>query len=153
MSELKARNVSTVIPERTSDLIKKEDQEVLETVTSVPDYHRRRWWDAVKSVLLAKTPVRDAPLEYGGHRVAEEPKNLSFVGVLAKFARFFGPGMIVTVAYIDPDNFQTSFEDGQDFGYEMLFMLLISLLMAIYLQVSVLASMRCSIMFCMIVTN
>jgi metal iron transporter len=44
--------------------------------------------------------------------------------------------MIITVAYIDPDNFQTSFEDGQDFGYKMLFMVLFSLILAIYLQVS-----------------
>jgi hypothetical protein len=95
------------------------------------------WWDFIKSALLAKAPLEGAPLEYGGHRVAEEPtKKLDFGGVLAKFARFFGPGMIITVAYIDPDNFQTSFEDGQDFGYKMLFMVLFSLILAIYLQVS-----------------
>ncbi len=87
-------------------------------------------------VFLAKAPLEGAPLEYGGHRIAEEPKKLGVVGVLTKFARFFGPGMIITVAYIDPDNFQTSMSDGQDFGYKMLFMVLFSLVLAIYLQVS-----------------
>lgn len=88
-----------------------------------------------QSVLLAKTPIEGAPLEYGGHRTAEEPtKRLGVGGVLAEFARFFGPGMILTVAYIDPDNFQTSVSDGQDFGYKMLFMVLFSLVVAIYLQ-------------------
>ncbi|KUJ17398.1 natural resistance-associated macrophage protein [Mollisia scopiformis] len=91
--------------------------------------------EAVKSVLLAKAPVADAPLEFGGHRIAEEPtKKLGVGGVLSKFARFFGPGMILAVAYVDPDNFQTSVEDGQDFGYKMLFMVLFSLVVAIYLQ-------------------
>jgi metal iron transporter len=78
--------------------------------------------------------VEDAPLEFGGHREAEEPTR-GFVGALGKFARFFGPGMIVTVAYIDPDNFQSAVEDGQDFQYKMLFMVFISVLIAMYLQV------------------
>ncbi|MCJ1407201.1 hypothetical protein MMC19_001272 [Ptychographa xylographoides] len=89
---------------------------------------------AVKSVLLFKAPAEDAPLEYGGHRIAEEPTKHGFFEVLAKFARFFGQRMIVAVAYIDPNNFQTSMGDGQDFGYEMLFIVLISLLIAVYLQ-------------------
>jgi metal iron transporter len=95
-----------------------------------------RWWEATKSALLAKAPAEGAPLEFGGHRIAEEPtKKLGFGGVLSKFARFFGPGMILAVAYIDPDNFQTSVEDGQDFGYKMQFMVLFSLVVAIFLQV------------------
>jgi metal iron transporter len=95
-----------------------------------------RWWEATKSVLLAKAQPEGAPLEFGGHRIAEEPtKKLGFGGVLSKFARFFGPGMILAVAYIDPDNFQTSVEDGQDFGYKMQFTVLLSLVVAIFLQV------------------
>jgi len=111
------------------------------TVTSAPNDHHpnisHSWWDVAKSVLLAKVPIEGAPLEYGGHRIAKEPtKKLGVGGVFAKFARFFGPGMIQTVAYMDPDNFQASISDGQDFGYKMLFMVLFSLVVAIYLQVS-----------------
>ncbi len=135
MSQSKDGSVSPVVSERASHLVEKKD--MLETVTSAPDLHQNRWWESVKSVLLAKAPAEGAPLEYGGHRIAEEPnKKLGFGGVLSKFARFFGPGMILTVAYIDPDNFQTSLSDGQDFGYKMLFMVLFSLIVAIYLQVS-----------------
>jgi hypothetical protein len=136
MPEPKIESLSPV--ESAADLDEKKAEV---TVTSAPDHcqlkssHSR--WDAVKSMLLAKTPIEGAPLEYGGHRTAEEPtKKLGVGGVLAKFARFFGPGMILTVAYIDPDNFQTSVSDGQDFGYKMLFMVFFSLVVAIYLQVS-----------------
>jgi metal iron transporter len=104
---------------------------------------------------LAKAPAEGAPLEYGGHRIAEEPnKKLGFGGVLSKFARFFGPGMILTVAYIDPDNFQTSLSDGQDFGYKMLFMVLFSLIVAIYLQVGGCLCVDTPVfMFCRMTTN
>lgn len=134
MSDPKAGAISPAASQTAADLAEKNPNVALETVTSAPDYPPNSSWDAVKSVLLAKAPGFDAPLEYGGHRVAEEPTKRGFVGSLTKFARFFGPGMIITVAYIDPDNFQTSVEDGQDFGYKMLFMVLISLLIAIYLQ-------------------
>jgi hypothetical protein len=135
MSESRAGDVSPAPSETAADLVEKNPKVALETIASTPDHPRHSWWDGVKSVLLAKAPAFDAPLQYGGHRVAEEPTKNGFVGSLTKFARFFGPGIIITVAYIDPDNFQTSVEDGQDFGYKMLFMVLISLLIAIYLQV------------------
>ncbi|MCJ1398961.1 hypothetical protein MMC11_002162 [Xylographa trunciseda] len=132
MSDSKAGNLSPVVSETTADLVEKEDRNGLPSATD--DDHRHRWRDAVKGVLLSKAPAEDAPLEYGGHRVAEEPTRLGFVGVLMKFGRFLGPGMIVTVAYTDPDSFQTAVEDGQDFGYNMLFMVLISLFIAIFPQ-------------------
>ena len=138
MSESKSGNVSPITSETAGNQAEKVPN-VLETVTSSPEYRQYGWWGGIKSVFLAKAPTVDAPLEYGGHRVAEEPTKRGLSGVLSKYARFFGPGMIITVAYIDPDNFQTSVEDGQDFGYKMLFMVLISLLIAIYLQVSVFA--------------
>ncbi|KAH8880963.1 natural resistance-associated macrophage protein [Thozetella sp. PMI_491] len=42
--------------------------------------------------------------------------------------------MIITVAYLDPDNFQSSFSDGQDYGYLMICIVWFSLVVAIYLQ-------------------
>src|SRR3569833_2125888 len=60
---------------------------------------------------------------------------MGVVGVLAKFARFFGPGMVITVAYLDPDNLQSSFGDGPDYGYLMICVVWFSLVVAIYLQV------------------
>jgi metal iron transporter len=111
--------------------------QVLETRVSRPEYQKPQsfLWNAIKSLILARQPTGDAPLEYGGHREAEEPTR-STSGVLGKFLRFLGPGMIVTVAFIDPDNFQSNVQDGQDFKYKMLFTIFFSLLIAMYLQVS-----------------
>jgi metal iron transporter len=56
----------------------------------------------------------------------------------AKFLRFFtflGPGAIISVAYIDPDNYQTAISSGGSFQYKLLFMVLVSNIIAIYLQV------------------
>jgi len=55
--------------------------------------------------------------------------------VLVKFGKFTGPGSIISVAYIDPDNFQTAVSSGAEFEFKLLFMVLVSNLIAIYLQV------------------
>lgn len=55
--------------------------------------------------------------------------------VLRKFGKFMGPGAIISVAYIDPDNFQTSVSSGAQFKYKLLFMVLVSNIIAIFLQV------------------
>lgn len=55
--------------------------------------------------------------------------------VMVKFGKFVGPGTIITVAYIDPDNFQTAVSSGAQFKYKLLFMVLVSNVIAIYLQV------------------
>jgi hypothetical protein len=56
--------------------------------------------------------------------------------VLTKFAKFVGPGTIISVAYIDPDNFQTDVSSGVSFEFKLLFMILLSNLIAIFLQVN-----------------
>ncbi|KUJ11827.1 natural resistance-associated macrophage protein [Mollisia scopiformis] len=61
----------------------------------------------------------------------------SFANVAAviwKFGRFMGPGTIISVAYIDPDNFQTAISSGAEFKYKLLFMVLVSNVIAIFLQ-------------------
>ena len=62
--------------------------------------------------------------------------NLQCGAVLVRFGQFMGPGAIISVAYIDPDNFQTAITSGTDFEFKLLFMILVSNLIAIYLQVS-----------------
>ena len=56
--------------------------------------------------------------------------------VCFKLAKFIGPGSLITVAYIDPDNYQTAISAGAEFEYKLLFMILLSNIIAIYLQVS-----------------
>ena len=58
-----------------------------------------------------------------------------YAAVLVKFGKFVGPAGIISVAYIDPDNFQTSISSGVQFEFKLLFMVLVSNLIAIFLQV------------------
>ncbi len=64
--------------------------------------------------------------------------------VLWKFAKFIGPGTIISVAYVDPDNYQTAVSAGTEFKFKLLFMILVSNLIAIYLQVSTFSKTRSS---------
>ncbi|HET7657002.1 MAG TPA: Nramp family divalent metal transporter [Bacillales bacterium] len=47
---------------------------------------------------------------------------------------YFGPAFLVSVGYIDPGNWATNIEGGASFGYMLLWVLLLSNLMAILLQ-------------------
>ena len=51
-----------------------------------------------------------------------------------RFMAFLGPGALVAVGYMDPGNWATSIAGGSAYGYTLLSMVLISSLMAIYLQ-------------------
>lgn len=50
--------------------------------------------------------------------------------------RFIGPAFIVSVAYIDPGNFATNITGGSLYNYNLLGVILISNLMAIFLQIN-----------------
>lgn len=74
-----------------------------------------------------------------------EPTNKSFTAkdfltssakIIYKYGRFFGPGLIISVAYIDPDNLQTNVTAGAQFKYKLLFMIFVSNVIAVFLQVS-----------------
>jgi manganese transport protein len=51
-----------------------------------------------------------------------------------RFAAFLGPGYMVAVGYMDPGNWATSIAGGSKFGYALLFVALLSNIMAIILQ-------------------
>ncbi|MBI1171881.1 Mn(2+) uptake NRAMP transporter MntH [bacterium] len=51
-----------------------------------------------------------------------------------RFLAFLGPGYMVAVGYMDPGNWATSLAGGSKFGYALLFVALLSNLMAIVLQ-------------------
>ena len=55
-------------------------------------------------------------------------------GSARKFAAFLGPGYLVAVGYMDPGNWATSLAGGSKFGYALLFVALVSNVMAIILQ-------------------
>jgi metal iron transporter len=54
--------------------------------------------------------------------------------VLAKYAKFVGPGVMISVAYIDPGNYSTAVAAGSTFRFRLLFMVFLSNIFAVYLQ-------------------
>ncbi len=65
------------------------------------------------------------------YRSVEVPKDGSF---WRKLLAFSGPGYLVAVGYMDPGNWATDIAGGSKFGYSLLFVILLSNLMAILLQ-------------------
>lgn len=51
-----------------------------------------------------------------------------------KIAAFFGPAYLISVGYMDPGNWATDIEGGSRFGYTLIWVLLMSNLMAVLLQ-------------------
>lgn len=61
----------------------------------------------------------------------EVPKNANF---WRKLVAFLGPGLMISVGYMDPGNWATDIAGGAQFGYTLLSVILISNLFAIVLQ-------------------
>jgi manganese transport protein len=55
-------------------------------------------------------------------------------GKLKKIFAFFGPAYLVSVGYMDPGNWATDLAGGSKFGYTLIWVLLMSNLMALLLQ-------------------
>jgi metal iron transporter len=94
---------------------------------------------AEKSIVnIEETEIEDSPAPKNINllRRIRENKSIRKSGeVFVKFCKFTGPGTIISVAYVDPDNFQTAISSGVEFKFKLLFMILLSNLIAIYLQV------------------
>src|SRR5262245_49007412 len=65
------------------------------------------------------------------HRTVSIPQG---AGVLKRMLAFAGPAYLVSVGYMDPGNWATDIEGGASFGYKLLWVLLMSNLMAVLLQ-------------------
>lgn len=65
------------------------------------------------------------------HRSVAIPGN---VGILKRLFAFAGPAYLVSVGYMDPGNWATDLEGGARFGYHLMWVLLMSNLMAVLLQ-------------------
>jgi manganese transport protein len=64
-------------------------------------------------------------------RTVRVPRN---AGLLRRVMAFLGPGYLVAVGYMDPGNWATSIAGGAKFGFTLLFVALMSNIMAIILQ-------------------
>ncbi len=65
------------------------------------------------------------------HRSIVVPTNAPF---WRKLLAFSGPGFLIAVGYMDPGNWATDLSGGAQFGYTLLFIVMLSNLMAILLQ-------------------
>ncbi|KAK4971932.1 NRAMP-like transporter smf-3 [Elasticomyces elasticus] len=54
--------------------------------------------------------------------------------ILRKYAKFVGPGFMISVAYIDPGNYATDVAAGATFRFKLLVLVLVSNFIAIFLQ-------------------
>ncbi|EMG49947.1 Transporter protein SMF2 [Candida maltosa Xu316] len=57
------------------------------------------------------------------------------VSSIKKYSRFIGPGLMVSVAYMDPGNYSTAVAAGSAYKYNLLFSILLSNCLAIFLQI------------------
>ena len=65
------------------------------------------------------------------HRSVAIPKGASWIRRLFAFA---GPAYLVSVGYMDPGNWATDLAGGSRFGYQLVWVLVMSNLMAVLLQ-------------------
>ncbi|ODV71275.1 NRAMP family metal ion transporter [Cyberlindnera jadinii NRRL Y-1542] len=63
-----------------------------------------------------------------------QPNDHKLVKVLKKYLRFVGPGLMISVAYMDPGNYATDVQAGATAQFSLLFIILLSNLIAIFLQ-------------------
>lgn len=60
--------------------------------------------------------------------------NIGVFGKIKNFLKYLGPAFIVSVAYVDPGNFATNIAGGSIFNYNLIWVILWSNIMAIFLQ-------------------
>jgi len=63
-----------------------------------------------------------------------KPNDPRVVKMVKKYLRFVGPGLMISVAYMDPGNYATDVSAGASNQFSMLFIVLLSNIIAIYLQ-------------------
>jgi manganese transport protein len=85
----------------------------------------------------AKQAARISPASAGEdhlHSAREVLVGKSKKGRLARLLPFLGPAFVASVAYMDPGNFATNIQGGARFGYQLLWVILVSNLMAMLIQ-------------------
>jgi manganese transport protein len=69
------------------------------------------------------------------HRSVQIPQTgRNWLGALRKLLAFSGPGYLIAVGYMDPGNWATDIAGGSQFAYTLLSVVVVSSLMAIFLQ-------------------
>ncbi|AQZ09326.1 SMF1 (YOL122C) [Zygosaccharomyces parabailii] len=86
-----------------------------------------------KTVTIDYPP--DEPVEPVEHDEGAFSKRWNYIRSIArKYVQFIGPGLLVSVAYIDPGNYSTSVSAGASNQFSLLCIILLSNFIAIFLQ-------------------
>jgi manganese transport protein len=80
--------------------------------------------------------LRNDPIDRGGYSLPEVHESVatSHASFWKRLLAFAGPAYLVSVGYMDPGNWATDLEGGARFGYRLLWVLVLSNLMALLLQ-------------------
>ena len=113
---------------------KVSDVQVSPSVYSEQTQTQRPWLAGLRT-WFGLRPTRDSPPPVYEPRLPPSSEPSSIASKIWKFFKFLGPGAVISVAYVDPDNYQTAISAGAEFQYKLLFMVLVSNLIAIYIQV------------------
>lgn len=99
-------------------------------MSTSPEIHRRRQAPSVDSSMSEVTPQSTNTTQAPGWK----QRRASLVRVLKKYGSFVGPGIMVSVAYMDPGNYATGITAGASNRFSLLFIVLVSNIIAIFLQ-------------------
>lgn len=91
--------------------------------------------DVVNSIPLDLMSIDNTSIKSkkkGFFAVKEDDNKL--VKILKKYLKFVGPGLMVSVAYMDPGNYSTDVTAGASARFALLFIVLLSNILAIFLQ-------------------
>jgi manganese transport protein len=88
------------------------------------------------AILKLKPMLRDRSLEATGYSLPEVHESVvtSHEKLWRRLFAFAGPAYLVSVGYMDPGNWATDLEGGARFGYRLLWVLVMSNIMALLLQ-------------------
>ena len=130
-------------PHSPSDRHKTADHDQIE----VPDFsdptrklsncHSRFQPSVQSKVTIEKRPLNRFKAatrnwEFSNGRLTRTLKRIRHV--VSRYIQFVGPGMLISVAYIDPGNYATDVGAGTETRFSLLFIVLLSNLFAIFLQ-------------------
>ena len=84
---------------------------------------------------MTPPPVDSATADPGLLPMTAGPGRITPGRWLRQLLGFMGPGYLIAVGYMDPGNWATDLAAGSGFGYSLLWVIMLSNLMAILLQV------------------
>ena len=83
-------------------------------------------------MVYTETGTEDAMSRFKNRENTNE-KSVPRFGIL-EFLNYIGPGLLVTVGFIDPGNWAANMATGSFYGYELLWVVTLSTVMLIFLQ-------------------